>query len=84
MPWELKHSVIADANRPQAVWEFVSDVDKPSPASRAMPVDSITIRRPPSRPAPGVQPRCGAGEPTQLAVGRSENRPKRRRGPSWS
>ena len=25
MPWELKHSVIADAPR-QAVWEFVSDI----------------------------------------------------------
>ena len=26
MPWELKHSVIANANR-QTVWEFVSDID---------------------------------------------------------
>src|SRR3954451_3153937 len=26
MPWELRHSVIANANR-QAVWEFVSDID---------------------------------------------------------
>jgi uncharacterized protein YndB with AHSA1/START domain len=26
MPWELKHSVIADAPR-ETVWEFVSDID---------------------------------------------------------
>jgi hypothetical protein len=26
MPWELKHSVIADAHR-QTVWEFVSNID---------------------------------------------------------
>ena len=26
MPWELRHSVFANAPR-QAVWEFVSDID---------------------------------------------------------
>jgi Polyketide cyclase / dehydrase and lipid transport len=26
MPWELKHSVVANANR-QTVWEFVSNID---------------------------------------------------------
>jgi uncharacterized protein YndB with AHSA1/START domain len=44
MPWELKHSVIANANR-QAVWEFVSDVDNLA-RFEGDAVESITLDGP--------------------------------------
>jgi uncharacterized protein YndB with AHSA1/START domain len=61
MPWDLKHSVIADANR-QAVWEFVSDVDNLA-RFEGDAVDSITIDGPFQAGAKGTTKMRGR-EPT--------------------
>ena len=57
MSWELKHSVIANANR-QTVWEFVSNIDnlariEGDAASRSR----STV---PTKPARRVRRRCAA------------------------
>ena len=44
MPWELKHSVIADAHR-QTVWEFVSNIDNLA-RIEGDAVESITLDGP--------------------------------------
>ena len=68
MSWELKHSVIANANR-QAVWEFVSNIDNLA-RIEGDAVESMTLDGPfPSRHErhdEDAGPRARA-----LAIGRS-------------
>jgi hypothetical protein len=57
MSWELKYSVIANANR-QTVWEFVSNIDNLA-RIEGDAVESITLDRPYQAGTTGTR-RCGA------------------------